>query len=200
MKIYGDLVSGNCYKIKLLCSFLDIAHEWIHMDIMNGDTRTDDFLDKNPNGKIPLLELEDGRFLAESNAMLVYLAYGSDLLPIDRYLKAKTLEWMFFEQYSHEPFIAVRRFINKYQGMPAQRQTEYDSKEAGGRHALTLMDNHLAKNEYLVGEKLTVADIALFAYTHVAHEGGFDLASYPNIENWLGRVRSRPGFIPMPGD
>ena len=200
MKIYGDLVSGNCYKIKLLCAFLDIAHEWIHTDIMNGDTRTEEFLDKNPNGKIPLLELEDGRFLGESNAILFYLAYGSALLPIDRYLKARTLEWMFFEQYSHEPYIAVRRFINKYQGMPAQRQAEYDSKEAGGRSALTLVEKHLARNDYLVGESLTIADIALFAYTHVAHEGGFDLAYFTHIEAWIGRVRSQSGFIPMPGD
>ena len=198
MKVYGDLISGNCYKIKLLCSLLDLAHEWVAMDIMAGDTRTADFLDKNPNGKIPLLELEDGRFLAESNAILFYLAYGSDLLPIDRYLKSKVLEWLFFEQYSHEPYIAVRRFIQKYQGMPAQRQAEYAAREAGGIKALTIMNDHLAKNEYFVGEQLSIADISLFAYTHVADEGGFDLSAYSAIGAWLERIRNTRGFLPMP--
>lgn len=150
MKIYGDLISGNCYKVKLLCSFLSIKHEWIAMDLMAGDTRTDEFLEKNPNGKLPLLELEDGRYIAESNAILYYLSYGSDLQPIDRYLKAKVFEWLFFEQYSHEPFIAVRRTISKYQGMPEARKAEYAEKEAGGAKALAIMEQHLADNEYLV--------------------------------------------------
>jgi glutathione S-transferase len=199
MKIYGDLISGNCYKIKLLCALLGISHEWIAMDIMAGDTRTEDFLDKNPNGKIPLLELEDGRFIAESNAILFYLAYGSELMPIDRYLKAKVLEWLFFEQYSHEPYIAVRRFIHKYQGMPTDRQAEYAAKEAGGIHALNVMEKHLNSNmDYFVGQNLTIADISLFSYTHVADEGGFDLGAFPAIQVWLDRVRTTPGFIPMP--
>lgn len=200
MKIYGDLISGNCYKIKLLCALLDISHEWIAMDIMAGDTRTEDFLDKNPNGKIPLLELEDGRFIAESNAILFYLSFGSDLLPIDRYLKAKVLEWLFFEQYSHEPFIAVRRFISKYQGMPADRQAEYDNKEAGGTQALGIMEKHLAANDFLVGDRLSIADIGLFAYTHVAGDAGYDLAGYPAIGAWIDRISATPGFIPMPAD
>lgn len=200
MKIYGDLISGNCYKIKLLCSILDIGHEWIAMDIMKGDTRTQEFLDKNPNGKIPLLELEDGRFLAESNAILFYLAYGSELLPIDIVLKSKVLEWLFYEQYSHEPYIAVRRFIRKYEGMPKERQAEFDAKEANGLKALGIMENHLARNEYFVGENLSIADLALYAYTHVADEGGFDLGGYPAIQAWCDRIAGTKGYFPMPRD
>ena len=198
MKIYGDLTSGNCYKIKLLCGILDIGHQWINVDILAGDTRTEEFLEKSPNGKIPLLELEDGRFLAESNAILFNLAYGSELLPIDIYLKSKVLEWLFFEQYSHEPYIAVRRFINKYQGMPAQRQAEYDAKEAGGAKALSIMENHLKQNQYIVGEKLSIADLSLYAYSHVADEAGFDLQHYPAIQAWISRVQNARGYTPMP--
>ena len=197
MAIYGDLQSGNCYKVKLLCSILNFRHEWIPVDILAGDTQKEEFLEKNPNGKIPLMELEDGRFMAESNAILFYLAYGSELLPIDRYLKAKVLEWMYFEQYSHEPNIAVRRFINKYQGMPAERQSEYDSKETGGLKALGILENGLQHNEFLVGESVTIADIALFAYTHVADEGGFTLNKYPAIQAWIDRIRGLDGFVAM---
>lgn len=198
MKIYGDLISGNCYKIKLLCSMLDINHDWVAMDIMAGDTRTEDFLDKNPNGKIPLLELNDGRFLAESNAILFFLAFGSELLPIDIFLKSKVLEWLFYEQYSHEPYLAVRRFINKFQGMPEERRGEYHARQAGGEKALALMERHLARNDYFVGEHLTIADISLYGYTHVADEAGFDLNAYPAIQAWLNRVVNTPGYTPMP--
>lgn len=198
MKIYGDLLSGNCYKVKLLCSILDIGHEWIPMSIVNGDCQSEEFLEKNPNGKIPLLELEDGRFLAESNAILFNIAYGSDLLPIDVFLRSKVFEWLFFEQYSHEPYIAVRRFIQKYQGMPESRQAEYDAKKAGGDKALGIMEQQLTRNEFLVGESLSIADICLYGYTHVADEGGFDLTAYPAIQTWLGRITETPGYIPMP--
>lgn len=198
MKIYGDLISGNCYKIKLLCSLLSIGHEWIAMDIMAGDCRKPDFLAKNPNGKIPLLELNDGRFLAESNAILCYLSNGTDYLPADRYLNAKILEWMFFEQYSHEPYIAVRRFINKYQSLPAARQAEYEAKFAGGEKALGIMESRLSNTDFLVGKSPTIADIALYGYTHVADEGGYDLDRYPAIQAWLGRIAALPGYESMP--
>lgn len=197
MKIYGDLTSGNCYKIKLLCSILGINHEWIAMDIMAGDTRTEEFLEKNPKGKIPLLALEDGRFIAESNAILYYLSYGSELQPVDRYLKAKVFEWMFFEQYSHEPYIAVRRFIRKYQNMPAERLEEYDAKFVGGEKALNILEQHLGRNACLVGERPTIADIALYAYTHVADEADYDLGRYPAIRAWLDLIANIPGYEPM---
>lgn len=200
MKIYGDMRSGNCYKIKLLCGLLDYSYEWIPMDIMAGETQSEEFLEKNPAGKIPLMELEDGRFLGESNAILFYLAYGSELLPLDRYLRAQVMEWLFYEQYSHEPYIAVRRFISKYQGMPAERQAEYDAKEAGGRKALDLLNNSLVNTEYLVGESLSIADISLYAYTHVADEAGYDLSEFPAIQTWINHLESSAGFVPMPRD
>lgn len=197
MKIYGDIQSGNCYKIKLLLSFLDQPHEWIHMDILAGETRTEEFLAKNSNGKIPVLELDDGRCLSESNAILNYLAAGSEYLPEDSYLLAKVQQWQFFEQYSHEPYIAVARFIAKYLGLPEQRRAEYESKQAGGHKALAVMEAQLAKTPYLVGDSLTTADIALYAYTHVAHEGGFVLSPYPALCEWMARVQDHPGYVDM---
>ena len=197
MKVYGDIRSGNCYKIKLLATLLDIDHEWITVDVLSGETRSPAFLAKNPNGKIPLLELDDGRCLAESNAILNYLAAGSDLIPADNYDHALVLQWQFFEQYSHEPYIAVARFIEKFLGLPAERRHEYESKQAGGHKALSVMELQLAKTPYLVGKQLTTADISLYGYTHVAHEGGFDLAGYPAINAWLERIRSLPEYVPM---
>ena len=196
MKIYGDPVSGNCYKLKLICALLDIGHEWVNIDILAGDTRTEEFLEKNPKGKVPLLELEDGRCIAESNAILFYLAYGSELLPIDITLKAAVLEWLFWEQYSHEPYIAVRRTIGR-QGMPDERRAEYDAKEAGGQEALAILNQQLAGNDYLVGENLSIADVALYAYTHVADEAGFRLGDYPGITAWCDRILNTPGYTPM---
>ncbi|MDX3773522.1 glutathione S-transferase family protein [Chromatiaceae bacterium AAb-1] len=197
MKIYGDIRSGNCYKIKLLCSLLAIPHQWIHIDILAGDTKSADFLAKNPNGKIPLLELDDGRCLAESNAILNYLAAGSALLPTDNFLLAKVQQWQFFEQYSHEPFIAVARFIAKYLGLPEQRRAEYQAKQAGGHKALVVMEQQLQLSPYLTGQQLTTADISLYGYTHVASEGGFDLSAYPAIQAWLNRIAVLPGYIGM---
>ncbi len=197
MKIYGDIQSGNCYKIKLLCALLDIEHEWIHVDILAGNNRTPEFLAKNPNGKIPLLELADGRCVSESNAILNFLASDSDFLPKDKYKLAKVQQWLFFEQYSHEPFIAVARFIAKYLGMPESRRAEYESKQEGGHKALSVMEAQLIKSPYLVGDQLTTADIALYGYTHVAHEGGFDLSMYPAIQSWLSRIASKPKYVAM---
>ena len=197
MKVYGDIQSGNCYKIKLLLALLGTPHEWVHIDILKGDTRKPEFLAKNPNGKIPLLELDDGRCLSESNAILNFLAAGTSFLPEDRFALAQVQQWQFFEQYSHEPYIAVARYIAKYLGLPENRKAEYESKQAGGRKALGVMESRLKAAPYFVGDTLTTADIALYGYTHVAHEGGFDLAEYPAVRDWLERVRRHPGYVGM---
>jgi len=197
VKIYGDIQSGNCYKVKLLTSFLAIEHEWIEVDIIANETQEGSFLSKNPNGKIPLLELDDGRCISESNAILYYLASNTPLIGQCRFSSAKVLQWQFFEQYSHEPFIAVARFIAKYLGMPADRVADYQSKQAGGHKALRVMEQQLQETPYLVGEELTIADISLYGYTHVADEGGFDLSKYPAIEQWIARIQSDPKYIAM---
>jgi glutathione S-transferase len=197
MKIYADIQSGNCYKIKLLTSLLDIEHEWVNINIIANETLTGSFLKKNPNGKIPLLELDDGRFISESNAILNYLAYDSPLLPKDKFENTKILQWQFFEQYSHEPFIAVARFIAKYLGLPEDRKADYKSKQAGGHKALQVMEKQLQLTPYLVGDKLTIADISLYGYTHVAHEGGFDLNEYPAIQQWVNKIQDNPKYVAM---
>jgi len=199
MKIYGDSKSGNCYKVQLTCSLLAIDHDWIEVDILSGDTNSDAFLAKNPNGKIPLLELEDGVYLPESNAIIDYLAAGSPLFPGEPLPQARVLQWQFFEQYSHEPYIAVARFINKYLGLPEERRAEYESKQAGGHRALGVMERQLKLTPFIAGDGFTTADISLYAYTHVADEGGFDLQGYPAVRAWLDRVASQPGFKAMAG-
>lgn len=195
--VYGDIQSGNCYKIKLLMSLLELPHQWQHINILDGESRSDAFLAKNPNGKIPLLELDDGRVVAESNAILNYLAEGTGYLPGDRYQRALVLQWQFFEQYSHEPFIATARYINKYLGLPDARRAEYEGKQEGGHKALAVMEQQLANTPYLIGEQMTIADISLYGYTHVAHEGGFDLAAYPAVNSWLTRIAGLPGYLGM---
>ena len=197
VKIYGDIQSGNCYKVKLLTSLIEIEHEWIEVDILANETQTDSFLTKNPNGKIPLLELEDGSCISESNAILNYLASNTPLIGNSRFTSAKILQWQFFEQYSHEPFIAVARFIAKYLGLPEDRKAEFEAKQAGGHKALKVMEEQLQKTPYLVGDELTVADISLYGYTHVAHEGGFDLSEYPAIQQWIERIKLNPKYISM---
>ena len=162
MKVYGDSRSGNCYKIKLLMSFLDIPHSWIVVDILGGETSSPDFIAKNPNRKIPVLELPDGRCLSESNAILNFLASGSEYLPTDKFELAKVQQWQFFEQYSHEPFIAVARFIAKFLGLPDDRRAKYESKQAGGHKALQVMETQLNRTPYLLGDTLTLADISLY--------------------------------------
>ncbi len=198
-KVYGDMVSGNCYKIKLLMQLLGIEHEWIHVDVLKGETRTEAFGEMNKNLKIPVLAISADEYLAESNAILNYLAEGSVFLPKDRLQKARVLEWQFFEQYSHEPYIAVARYINKYLGLPEELAEEYLSKQEGGHKALAVMESHLKESKYLVGDALTIADISLYAYTHVADEGGFDLNTYPNIKRWLDTIESTPRYINMLG-
>ena len=197
MKIYGDHRSGNCYKLELLCALLDLNYEWQSVDIMRGETRTLDFLARNPNAKVPLLELSDGRCLAESNAILLFLAEGSRLVPTESFYRARMFQWLFFEQYSHEPYIAVARFIALYLGLPQERQAEYQSKQAGGYKALDVMETQLRDSPYLVADEPSLADIALYAYTHVAADGGFELTGYPAITAWLRRIESLPGYQPM---
>ncbi|MDJ1180716.1 glutathione S-transferase family protein [Roseofilum sp. BLCC_M91] len=196
-RVYGDRLSGNCYKVKLLMNHLEIAHEWIEIDILQGETKTDPFLSKNPNGKIPLLELPSGQYLSESNAILNYLAHGTNYLSDDPWQRANILQWQFFEQYSHEPYIAVARFIAKYLGLPEERRGEYEAKQEGGYKALSVMEQQLSKTDFLVNGSLTIADISLYAYTHVADEGGFELSEYPAIRAWLDRVSSHPHHLTM---
>lgn len=196
-KVYGDYNSGNCYKVKLMLNLLGSEYEWVPVDILNGETQTPAFLEKNPNGKIPVLELEDGTCLWESNAILNFLADGSSYLPSEPRLRTQVLQWQFFEQYSHEPSVAVARFIQFYLGLPAERMTEYRAMQKAGYRALAVMEQQLDRTPFLVGENFSIADIALCAYTHVAHQGGFDLAPYTGIRRWLDRVKAQPGYIGM---
>jgi glutathione S-transferase len=196
-KVYGDYRSGNCYKVKLMLHLLGLPYEWIAMDILKGETQSEAFLAKNPNGKIPVLELDDGTCLWESNAILNFLADGSEFLPGEPRLRTQVLQWQFFEQYSHEPYVAVARFIQLYQGLPEARRAEYEECHVRGHKALKVMEQQLQRTSYLVGEQFSIADIALYAYTHVADEGGFDLSGYPAIRSWLQRVASHPRYVGM---
>lgn len=198
MKIYGDSQSGNCYKVQLTCALLNIEYQWLPINILKGDNTCASFLSKSNNGKIPLLELADGHCLGESNAIINYLAHDSALLTNEPFALAKIQQWQFFEQYSHEPYIAVARFIAKYLGLPEDKRTEYESKQEGGYKALNIMDQQLQQSDYLTGQQLTTADIALFAYTHVADEGGFDLSKFSALNDWLERVKMQDNFISMP--
>lgn len=196
-KVYGDIYSGNCYKIKLLMSLLEIRHEWLHVDILNGESRTPEFLAMNPNGKIPVVALPDGRCLFESNAILHYLAEGTGYLPSDHFLRAQVLQWQCFEQYSHEPYIATSRYIIKYLGRPKDRLKDLEARRKGGYLALDVMERHLGMNDYFVDNHYSIADISLYAYTHVAEEGDFMLEGYPAIRGWLGRIAAHPKHVRM---
>jgi len=195
LKIYGDVNSGNCYKIKLLAEQLQLDYQWLDVDILAGESHTAEFLSKNPNGKIPLVEFADGRVLAESNAILCYLAEGSDLLPNDIWQRAQILQWLFFEQYSHEPNIATSRYIMRYLGNPASHQQKLAERREPGYNALKVMEKQLSQHEYLAGAEYSIADIALYAYTHVAEEGGFSLARFPAIQQWLARLAAQPNHV-----
>jgi glutathione S-transferase len=197
IRLYDYLPSGNGYKVRLLLTQLGIPFERIELDILKGTTRTPEFLQKNLNGRIPVVELENGRFLAESNAILFYFADGTPFLPADRWQRAQALQWMFFEQYSHEPNIATSRFWLQHLELTPERKAALAQKRPLGYAALDVMEKHLTGRSFFVGEQYSIADIALYAYTHVAGEGGFDLAKYPNIRAWLERVRSQPKHIPI---
>ncbi len=195
--LYDYLSSGNGYKVRLLLNQLGIPFERVELDIMQGATRTPEYLAKNPNGRIPALETEDGEILAESNAILFYLADGTRLLPTERLSRARVLQWMFFEQYSHEPYIATSRFVLMHGQPSAESRARLAEKRPGGLAALAVMEDHLTDHAYFVDQRYTIADIALYAYTHVAEEGAFELAPYPAIGAWLARVRAEPGHIPI---
>jgi glutathione S-transferase len=197
--VYGMTDSGNCYKVKLALEELALPYRWIEVDAARGETRSGNFLAMNPNGKVPTLGLEDGTYLAESNAILNYLAHGSPLLPEERLQRARVLQWMFFEQYSHEPYIAVARSIMRYQPADSPRRAELARLLERGNQALAVMERHLKKEAFFAAGRYTIADIALYAYTHCAADGGFDLAAYPAIKTWLERVRSQPRHVPMLG-
>jgi glutathione S-transferase len=195
LRLYDFLPSGNCYKIRLLLSQMGIPFERIEVNILKGESRTPEFLSKNPNGKIPVLEIELGKYLTESNAILVYLSEYTEFSPYDRFLKAQVFQWLFFEQYSHEPFIATSRFWISILGKAEEYHAALEQKREPGYAALKVMENHLQSRLYFVGDRYTIADIALFAYTHVAHEGGFDLTTFPAINQWIERVQAQPGYI-----
>ena len=195
MLLYDNAISGNCYKVRLLFALLGIEYKRREVDVIDRSNRAQLLGDLNPGLRVPTVVLDDGRPLAESDAILVYFAEGTEYLPEDRYERAQVLQWMFFEQYSHEPNIAVRRFW-------AHAGIEPDGDEAAakwraGDRALEAMERHLSGREFFVTDAPTVADIALYAYTHVAEEGGFDLSSSPSIVAWLGRVAALPGYVPI---
>ncbi len=197
IELYGDSISGNCYKLQLACAQLAVDYRWHEVDIMAGESRTSEFLAMNPNGKVPLMALPGGRYLSESNAILSYLADGSSLAGEHRFERANVMRWMFFEQYSHEPYIATSRFIIQYLGRPDEREGDLESRQGGGYQALDVMEQELSGNDFMANDSYSIADIALYAYTHVADEGGFDLADYPAIRAWLQRVEAQPGYVEM---
>lgn len=194
LKVYGDRISGNCRKIAYLADYLGIEYQWVDVDIMKGESRTEEFLAMNPEGQVPLVDLGDGRHLRQSDAILLYLGRDSALVPADPWLLAQVHQWLFWEQYSHEPNVAVCRFHKLYLG---KSDAELDpARVRKGNDALDLMDRHLAEHDWLVGDDATVADIALVAYTRVADEGGFDLGPRPNVRAWIDRVERKLGIEP----
>ncbi|MGH8276089.1 MAG: glutathione S-transferase family protein, partial [Steroidobacteraceae bacterium] len=189
--------SGNGYKVRLLLAQLGQRYRLIELDILTGATRTPEFLARNPNGRIPTLELDDGTCLAESNAILWYLAKDSPFLPPAHLAQAQVLQWMFFEQYSHEPYVATVRFILKHLPPDSPRRAELPDRRARGRAALAVMEKHLGRNRFFVGDRYSIADIALYAYTHVADEAQLDLTPFPAIRAWLDRVAAQPDHVPI---
>ncbi|WP_374378122.1 glutathione S-transferase family protein [Dongia sp.] len=193
--LYDSAISGNAYKVRLILSHLGIPVRRIEMNVDDGSTRRPDFLKVNRNGKVPAVILADGSALAESDAILYYFAEGTPLWPTDRLDRARVLQWMFFEQYNHEPTIAVVRHWIAHLGKTPESEPALPAKIAAGYRALDVMEEHLQAHPFFVGGSYTIADIALYAYTHVAHEGGFDLGRYPAISAWLKRVATQPGHI-----
>jgi glutathione S-transferase len=195
LTLYGDSISGNCLKTKWTAEYLDIDHDWVEISVVEGGTRSDAFMQMNPSGQVPVMRLPDGRILPQSNAIILYLAEiggGSELIPTDPFEKAKMMSWLFWEQYSHEPYIAVRRFRKKFMN---QTDEELDPQLlARGRRALGVMELQLTFSNYFVGESMTLADIGLVAYTRVADEGGFNLSEFPNVQRWIARVETDLGI------
>jgi glutathione S-transferase len=199
IRLHDNLSSGNGYKVRLLLAQLGIPFERVEYDINKGETRTPEFLEKiNSNGRVPVLEIEDGKFLSESNAILFYLADGTPYLPDERFARASVLRWMFFEQYSHEPNIATPRFwITHHLEMTDERRTALETKRKLGYDAIGVMERQLSSSAFFVGDRYSIADIALYAYTHVADEGGFDLGHFPAVTAWLERVAGQPRHVPI---
>jgi glutathione S-transferase len=196
MKIHGDSISGNCLKVKWVCDRLALPYTWIAVDVLKGEARTPQFLALNSAGQVPMVEFDDGRTLAQSNAIIRYLARGSALIPADAFAAAKMDEWLFWEQYSHEPYIAVCRFHMRYLGK-AVSELDPDRVQRGYA-ALEHMEQHLAGMRFLVGKAFSLADVALLAYTRLAHEGGFDLARYPSVPRWIADGEAELGLLPAP--
>jgi glutathione S-transferase len=193
--LYDFLDSGNGYKIRLLLAQLGRPYRHVELDIMRGATRTPEFLALNPNGRIPALQLPDGRCLAESDAILWYLADASEYLPADAFERAQVLQWMFFEQYSHEPYVATPRYILRHLPADSPRRAELPARQARGHEALAVMERHLQGRRCFVGERYSIADIALYAYTHVAEQAGIALAPYPAVVAWLAHVAAQPRHV-----
>jgi glutathione S-transferase len=195
LTLYGDSISGNCLKTKWTAEYLDVDFDWVEISVVEGGTRSDAFMQMNPSGQVPVMRLPDGRILPQSNAIMLYLAdtqRGQDLIPVDPFERAKMMSWLFWEQYSHEPYIAVRRFRKKFMN---QTDEELDPQLlARGRRALGVMEMQLTFSDYFVGQSLTLADIALVAYTRVAHEGGYDLSEFPSVQRWVARVETDLGI------
>jgi glutathione S-transferase len=192
LTIYGDSISGNCLKAKFVCDRLAIPFRWIETSVLKRETRTPEFLAMNPAGQVPTVKLTDGRILAQSNAIMLYLAEGSDLIPTDAYDRALMFQWLFWEQYSHETVVAVRRFHKAFLKKP---EAEIDpALLPKGERVLAVMNDHLAVHRYFVNDKISLADIALVAYTRWAHEGGFDLTRVPSVQNWIRRVEQDLGL------
>lgn len=197
LTLYDYLDSGNGYKCRLILALLNIPYTRIDLDLDRGETRTPQFLARNPNGRIPALELDDGTVLPESNAILYYLADGSAYLPTERLARAQVMQWLFFEQYSHEPYVATPRWIIRHLGRDHPRMAEMPERLEKGRAAFAVMEQHLQRHDYFVGNRYSIADIALYAYTHRAHEGDHDLTPYPALRRWLDRVATQRGHIKM---
>ena len=198
IRLYDYLESGNGYKIRLLLTQLAIPFERIELNITKGETRTPEFLRKFPNGRIPAVELDDGKLLFESNAIIAYFAEGTPFMPVDRFQRALVLQWLFFEQYSHEPYIASFRYLVMHPDVADPRRAIVDTMmRPRGYAALGVMEGHLKSRDWFVGDSYSIADVALYAYTHVVEEGGFQLGDYPAIRAWLERVKSQPRNIPI---
>jgi len=197
IRVYGMSGSGNCHKVRMVLEALRQPYEWNEINPKKGETKTASFLAMNPNGQVPAVLLDDGDALVESNAIMFYFAEGTTLIPSDRLARARMLQWLFFEQYSHEPYIAVARALRKFHPDPASQQAVIESKMAGGYRALEIMEGRLAESPFFAGERFSIADMGLYAYTHVAEEGGFDLERFPAIEAWLARVEAQPGCTRM---
>lgn len=197
IRVWGMSASGNCHKVKLILDYQKTPYEWIETDTRHKATQTDEFKKMNANARVPLVQLEDGSFLPESNAILFYFAQGSSFWPQEKLHQARVLQWMFFEQYDHEPRLAVNRAIQSIFNIMAERRADYEANVPKGYKALGVMEAHLRDNSWFGSVEASIADIALYAYTHVADEGGFSLTDYPHIRNWLGKMEKIPGHTRM---